>query len=591
MPGEVESDRPSLGTGPGRDRSARQIGGADCRSGPEERNGPDRAGSRQIGADRVGSDPGQTGPDWIGSGSDGIGPDGSDESDGSDQVDSDQIRVESGWGQGGARGAGDGGVRCVCMERVGDLAMPHANPIFPPPHLTWEDTGVVAHIDLDCFFAQVVELDNPEVRGKPVIVGGGPRSDGSFGRGVVCTANYAARAKGVRTAMPSAQAARLCPDAVFMHAGFGRYSEVSGEVMEVCRDFTPDVNVVGIDEAYLTLTGLDRWAAQFEGDTTVTPTRPTNAHEAADETPASTVAQTATSPQSPIPSPSFPSDWPVTIARRLQQAILERTAMHVSIGIGPNHFVAKIASGYVKPQGITVVRPSIAADFIATLPLRKLRGVGPVTEQRLRARGYTHAKHIVHADPEQVHNDLGDFGLDLWRKAHAHPIPSRMAGEHARRSISRERTFGEDVTDREELRRTLQHLTSRAAFTLRQKGLAAGCVSIKLRYADFTTLTRDRSLKDDAAGQIGCSDQDADILPVAEALLDRLLNDNRRRQAVRLLGVKLSALTTDGQRQLRLGETEDYERRASLYDTADAIRKRHGFDAITTLGAMRKKKS
>ncbi|MCA9311123.1 MAG: DNA polymerase IV [Phycisphaerales bacterium] len=423
---------------------------------------------------------------------------------------------------------------------------------------------IVAHLDLDCFFAQVVELDHPEYRGRPVIVGGGPRPDGSFGRGVVCTSNYLARSFGVRTAMPIAQAARLCPDAVITHAAHGRYSEVSSQVMAVCQRFTPAVNVVGIDEAYLGLEGLERWSRGLLGRA---------------EGPA------------PRERPEFwDTDWPIEFARHLQQVIRDETAMSASIGIGPNRFIAKIASGYLKPAGITCVRPGNAARFIAGLPLRRLRGVGPVTEQKLRRRGYTHASHIVNADPEQLLADLGEWGVELWHKARGEHGTDPLHEQRERKSISRERTFSTDIRSRDDLVTTLHALTARATFTLREKGLRAGCVSIKLRYDDFTTFTRDRSLADAAAGAIGATDHDADLLPVIEALLDELIRSTRRRLSVRLVGVKLSHLAPGSHRQMRLDEGAEYDKRSALYAAADAIRARHGFDAISSARACHERK-
>lgn len=419
---------------------------------------------------------------------------------------------------------------------------------------------IIAHLDLDCFFAQVVELDHPEYRGHPVIVGGGRRPDGSFGRGVVCTSNYLARSHGVRTAMPIAQAARLCPDAIITHAAHGRYSEVSREVMAVCERFTPDVRVVGIDEAYLGLQGLERWTRRL------------------------------VHPDQTSSEDFWESDWPIEFARRLQEAIREETEMSASIGIGPNRFLAKIASGYMKPAGITCVRPDAASRFAATLPIRRLRGVGPRTEERLRRHGYTHTRDIIEAHPEQLAADLGDFGVELQRKAMGLPADRPAEAQRERKSISRERTFSEDIRSREDLVTTLHALMARATYTLREKGLRAGCVSIKLRYDDFTTFTRDRSLSDPAAGSVGATDHDADMLPIAEALLDELIRSTRRRLSVRLIGVKLSHLAPESHRQLRLGETEAYDKRSAVYAAADAIRARHGFDAISCARACREKK-
>jgi DNA polymerase-4 len=411
----------------------------------------------------------------------------------------------------------------------------------------------ILHLDLDAFFAQAEELDDPSLAGKPVIVGGERRPDGTVGRGVVSTANYAARASGVHSAMPMARAVRLCPHAEYRRPRFDRYKQLSRRVFEVCEGFTPSVDRVGIDEGYLDVAGLERWTDLRAGS----------------EGPPGSV--------DPVAWSAWP--WPARLAAMLKAAVRDSTGLTCSIGVAPTRFLAKIASDLDKPDGLTVVTADRAPAFIASLPIDRLRGVGPVAARRLRERGYRTGEDLVRDSREHVASILGDFGVSLWDAAHA--IETPRGARHERRSISAETTFPEDVGDRERLIATLASLTEKVCYRLRAEGLRAGTVSIKLRRHDFSTVTRDRSLGDHSAGSIGCTDHEADALPVATALLARELEARPPGSSpVRLIGVKLSELSATAQRQLRLGETEAVERQARLASVTDAIRDKHGLGAI-----------
>ena len=452
----------------------------------------------------------------------------------------------------GSRACADSG---ASGGATSSASRPGARPGPPDGALGAWPADVWLHLDLDAFFAQVEELDDPSLRGKPVVVGGRLRPDGTAGRGVVSTANYAAREFGVGSAMPLAEALRRCPHAVFLRGRFDRYRELSSRVMEVAARFTPDMRRAGIDEAYLRLTGLRCWTGlRCSGD-----------DEAADG-----------------------RAWPGALARRLQREVREATGLSCSVGVGPNRFLAKIASDYRKPGGVTVVPADGAADFASGLPLRSLRGVGPKSAERLRLRGFRTGADLVGADRSVVVELLGDHGGALWDAAHGLPRAGDGARDDGRRSLSHETTFPEDVTDRRALERALARLAERAAWRLRREGLRAGCVGVKVRDADFTTRQRDRSMSDPRAGAVGFTSDERDIAPVALELFGELLGHaGARTRPIRLVGVRLSRLSGIGGRQLRLGEGEASARADRVNAVADAIRARHGFDAVTSGAAAR----
>ena len=470
-----------------------------------------------------------------------------------------------------ARGLAPSVLTCMADDPINPTRrIEHTDPHWP--------ARVLIHLDLDAFFAQAEALDNPSLRGKPVIVGARRRPDGTVGRGVVTTASYEARRFGVHSAMPLAQAERLCPHGIFLPNRFERYRELSNQVFAACEAFSPTIDRVGIDEAYLDVTGQERWlASQNRGRQ---PTGSCSVRELDGDS----------AGLGPRFCGEFDLAWPTLIALRLQRAVYDATGLTCSLGVAPTRFLAKIASDQNKPNGITTVPPNDAPAFISRLPIRSLRGVGPVTAQRLSALGYKAGADLVRDSREHIAQLLGEFGTRLWDAAHAVDVSRRHEGfaasngaDDERKSISHETTFPEDTADRALLIATLADLTARVAYKLRTKGLRAGCVSLKLRLADFTTLTRDRSLADVSAGAIRFSGNEADFLPVATALLNTLLQRHPlSAQPVRLIGVKVSHLAAHADRQLRLDESESFERHAALVRAADVIRARHGYASITS---------
>lgn len=341
----------------------------------------------------------------------------------------------------------------------------------------------VIHADLDAFFAAAEVLRRPELRGRPVIVGGSPE-----GRGVVASATYEARQLGVRSAMPMAQAIRLCPQAVIVRPDGAFYRELSQRFRLVLDDFSPLVEVVSIDEAYLDVSNSER----LFGD----------------------VAQ---------------------LARALKQRVRDEVGLAVSLGLASNKLVAKIASDLDKPDGLRVVPHGQEAAALAPLPVERLPGVGPKTSARLRAAGITTLGSLAVA-PETLLIDIA--GNDAGRlRARARGEDGRpVRGEpDERKSLGHERTFDHDVVALAELDVALYQLCERTGAALRRRGLAATTVALKLRYGDFTTVTRQQSFERP-------TDAHQDIYTIATGLLGRTLAE--RRAPVRLLGVRVASLAT-----------------------------------------------
>jgi DNA polymerase-4 len=331
----------------------------------------------------------------------------------------------------------------------------------------------IIHLDMDAFYASVEQRDDPALRGKPVAVGGSPQ-----GRGVVAASSYEARRFGVRSAMPMARAVRLCPDLVIVRPDFARYRAASQKVMEILRSCTPLVEPLSLDEAYLDVTE-NLWGE-------------------------------------PLAS---------VIARTLKTRIREETGLTASAGVAPNKFLAKIASGWRKPDGLTVIAPERVELFLQELPVEALWGVGPVTAKKLRAVGIQKLVDVRAADEAVLRQAVGSLADWLQRLAHGDD-PREVRPDRPWKSISTETTYPEDLERLAEMRAEVARLAQRVAASLEKKNLYARTVTLKLRYGDFTTVTRSHSAAPsrDAAG----------IAARALALLDRT---DAARRPVRLLGV------------------------------------------------------
>lgn len=329
-------------------------------------------------------------------------------------------------------------------------------------------------MDLDAFYAAVEILEKPELADQPLLIGGRPEH-----RGVVATASYAARAHGVRSAMPMSRALKLCPNAVVLPPRISDYRVYSRRVMAVLREFTLQVEQVSIDEAYLDLTGvIDDWNKAVE------------------------------------------------LAGQIQSRIRTDVELSASLGVATNKLVAKVASDRDKPGGLTVVRPGEETSFLAPLPVRVLWGIGPVTATRLAEMGVNTVGELAQQPEDELRARFGRHGPDMARRARG--IDARpVVTEHEAKSVSQETTFSRDLADPQALEEKLRKLSKGVARRLKRSELAAGTVAIKLRYADFTTLTRQMTLAVP-------TDDEGVIYRAALVLLQRVW---QRGRPVRLLGV------------------------------------------------------
>ncbi len=391
----------------------------------------------------------------------------------------------------------------------------------------------ILHVDCDAFFVQVARLVDPEGAGRAelLIVGGSPS-----GRGVVTSASYAARAYGVRSAMPTGQALRLCPDAMVVSVPREEISRTSRRVREALEELAPVVEAASVDEFYLDLTGTERLLR----------------HETLHDT-----------------------------AERIRRAVLERTSVTVSIGGSTNRLVAKMATNRAKPAGVVVVPPGGEAEFLAGHELADVPGVGPMLVQTLRARGLRTVREALAVEPEWLGRWLGERRA-AWLLARMRGLDGRPieAGE-PRKSISSERTFSIDVEDDARLDATLLRLAGSVASTLRRKGLRARTVTVKLRDHDFRTRQRSRTLPAPV-------ESDQAVRDTARALLSDLRA--ARRVPARLLGVGVTGLVEGeegAQQQLPLfpvgpaeAAGEEGERERRLSHLVDAVRGRFGAEAV-----------
>jgi DNA polymerase-4 len=372
----------------------------------------------------------------------------------------------------------------------------------------------IIHLDLDAFFASVEELLDPSIAGLPILVGGDPQA-----RGVVSSASYAARAFGVRSAMPMSQALRLCPHAVVRHGRHREYSAHSKRVMAILSEYTPLLEQVSIDEAFLDVTGSERLYGP-----------------------------------------------PEELARRIQQRIADEIHLPASLGVAGNKLVAKVASTLSKPRGLLVVRPGEEAAFLAPLPIERLWGVGKVTAGRLNQHGIRTIGQLAALPVQQMKALFGSGAQEMHRRALGMD-DSPVSGEWHRKSVSQERTFAHDVGDLKALRRALLGMSEDVAAHLRKEGECARIVVLKLRYPDFTTITRRTTLP-----------QPTDLAEVIQAQAVRLLQREwKQNMQVRLLGVGATGLVQA--RQLSLFE-EGGQRLSRLSHTVDEIRDKYGKGAI-----------
>ena len=337
----------------------------------------------------------------------------------------------------------------------------------------------IIHLDMDAFYASVEQRDDPSLRGKPVAVGGSPQ-----GRGVVAACSYEARKFGIRSAMPMARALRLCPELEIVRPDFSKYKAASQTVMAILRSVTPLVEPLSLDEAYLDVT------------------------------------------ENALGEPLA-----MNVAKHLKQRILEETRLTASAGVAPNKFLAKIASGWKKPDGLTVIAPERVEAFLQKLPVEALWGVGPVTAKKLRAIGVRQLVDVRTADEEKLRKAVGNFTERLRRLSFGEDT-REVKPDRPWKSISSEDTYPEDLTELREMRAEIARLAKRAAASLEKKNLVARTVTIKVRYSDFTTVTRNHT-------EAPATRDAANLTERALMLLDRT---DAGKRAVRLLGVGVHGL-------------------------------------------------
>jgi DNA polymerase-4 len=382
------------------------------------------------------------------------------------------------------------------------------------------------HVDLDAFFVEVCRKHQPELRDVDLLIVGGRRES----RGVVQSASYGARRFGVRSGMPIGQAARLCPDATFVKGEFAHYRTASRAVAAVIKRHAPVAVMTGLDEGYLDFSGTDLLY------------------------PTSLLEQ----------------------AERIRTDIHAASGLSCSIGIGPNRMIAKIASDYAKPRAICEVRPGWERGFVAGLTLAALPGIGPKTARRLAERGLTDVAQVQEMPVTELVRLVGpDEAAWLARRADGHG-GSIIRGHDLPKSVSRETTFNHDVTSAGELDRVLLMLTARVAGQLRDEGLVAGAIVLKLRHGDFLTVTRRRSLTVPTA-------MDAELMqPARDLLAPALAAARARHQGVRLLGI--SAVRLAASDAPDLFESVERTRQRELTTAVDRVRARFGFDAVHSGG-------
>jgi DNA polymerase-4 len=378
----------------------------------------------------------------------------------------------------------------------------------------------ILHLDLDAFFCAVEELNDPSLRGKAFAVGGSPQ-----GRGVVASCSYAARQFGVRSAMPTGQALRLCPGLLVISHHHGNYGEMSEKVMQRLNDLSPLVEQISIDEAFVDISDL---------------------HEP-----------------------------PELIARRLQKRVNDEVGLPCSVGVATNKLVAKIATEVGKkttkkefpPNAVTIVPPGTESEFLAPLKVTMLWGVGPKTAAKMAGLGIITIGDIAHFPAEDLIRRFGENGRDLVQRANG-VDDSPVITEHEVKSVSQETTFARDVRDDKQLAQTIRELSAQVGRRLRKAGIVGATVKIKLRWPDFTTLTRQVTLSQS-------TDQDEEIYRVALDLLGKV---RPKGKAVRLIGVGVTGLGTP-LRQLGLWDAEA-EKSRRLQEALDSVRARFGSKAI-----------
>ena len=385
--------------------------------------------------------------------------------------------------------------------------------------IPWEGPAILL-VDLDAFFASVEQLDHPAWRGKPVIVGGSSKR-----RGVVSTCSYEARKYGVRSAMPSSTADRFCPDAIWIIGHFDRYREMSNAVMEILHDETPHMQQVSIDEAFLD----------------VSPT-------------------------------SINREHPVSIARRIQNRV-EKLGISCSIGVGTTKAVAKLASDMDKPRGLTVVMPGSELNFMEQQPVRALSGIGPSAETKLHEFGIDTLGELAHADDELIESLLGKTGTVMLARARGLEF-SPIEEDDSVKSVSNETSFGEDLSNREDIEAAIAIMAAKVGRRLRRKDLKGSTLTLKVRFSDLSFKSVQRPLKHP-------SDDEYVFIELLHHMLDEIWGEGI---PLRLVGVAVTGFEAEDTSQLSLFDDELHAnadtKHRNLSNATDSIKDRFGESAL-----------
>ena len=392
------------------------------------------------------------------------------------------------------------------------------------------------HVDMDAFFASIEQLDHPEYKGHPVIVGG------LSSRGVVATCSYEARKFGVHSAMPISRAKKLCPDGIYVYPRMDRYKEVSHQIFSIMKEFTPHIEPLSIDEAFLEVSGM---STMYSG--------------------------------------------PKALGRAIKDRVFEETGLIISAGLAPNKFLAKLASDLDKPDGLVVIPYGREKEILAPLPIKRIWGVGPHTEKRLKAGGFHLMRHIQSLpDERSLIPIVGNQARRIWELANG--IDERpVETDRKIQSIGAEETYEEDLTDGSAIELEYRYFANRLSKRLRKRNLLGYTVSIKVRYGDFTTVSRQKRLDTP-------SDHEHVFFETALLLWNKLMQDKTSKQLkgvtfmdppgpIRLLGLTVSGLDEDVPMQDSLFESPKNETENKLAGVLDSLESKFGETAVMS-GAL-----
>jgi len=379
----------------------------------------------------------------------------------------------------------------------------------------------IIHVDMDAFYAAVEQRDAPELKGKPVIIGG------SSVRGVVSTASYEARRFGVRSAMPVMQAKRLCPHGIYLYPDHGKYARVSLQIQAILAEFSPLVEPLSLDEAFLDVTGM----GLLEAD-------------------------------------------PVEIARKIKQRIQKDLQLTASAGVAPNKFLAKLASDLGKPDGLFVIRPGEETSAIKDLPVKRLWGVGEATAAILKQLRIETIGQLAITQPEALEKHLGKMAYEIYQLANGRD-ERPVIPEGDPKSIGKELTFEHDLDKREEMLAYILALSEKVGWRLRLAGLSGRTITLKVRFASFKTITRSRTVSEPV-----CADE-----VIYETCRD-IFNKIALPEGVRLLGVTVSQLGSETS-QTSLFEEENANKRKAVYSAIDQLKARFGEGVVKRGGLLK----